>query len=530
MKQITLIILLLLTCVQAFNQQLTPIATKVGKLNISVDPRLELLSAVQVISDYSTINRNTNYSKELISFFSKDSAHIAAKITRQLFNDYGYAYDAPVDLMLRLSQVPNLELVSPYTDRMIERANGVDNLEKYRLALKQFATESNFEQFWNSKIPFYQKMVEYTANDLSDFDPVEKLENYYNESKNSYTATLSPSFIGGYGIRIPSSNNDLDIYGCINAPEMKEGIPYLSKLGLSYFLWHEFGHSFVNPLSVKYKTQIEASSNLFIPIEADMRAKANRDWDYCLNEHIIRALYIRMLALYENEDAARFQFETEKERRFVYIEPIIQKLKQFEHERETKNITFSEYYPTLLTVLDSLSQADNENLLNPPFMGPIRSVLGSSKTAIIYPTNDADTTALKSIFEYTSLILKMKSSNSIICSDIEALKLDLSDYTIMAYGSIESNLFLDKYKETFPFRVTKHTIITDRKHEGEKLRIITCLPNPFNPSKGMMINTATNNRYITGVRNAFTDDYIVFEDIETIVQQGIYKKDNNWHF
>jgi len=46
----------------------------------------------------------------------------------------------------------------------------------------------------NSKKPFCQKMVDFTANDLSGCDPVGKLESYYNESKNSYTVTLSPSF------------------------------------------------------------------------------------------------------------------------------------------------------------------------------------------------------------------------------------------------------------------------------------------------------------------------------------------------
>lgn len=530
MKKILLINVLLFNCICAFNQQLTPISKIVGKLNITVDPRMELLSAVQLISDYPTINRKVLYSNELMQFFSKNSTHEASVLTSQLATDYDFVYDAPVDFMLRLSQVPELKAVHPFSDRMIERAKGKSNLEKYSTALHSFAVESNFAGFWNNKRPYYQKMVEYTANDLSDFDPVGKLESYYNESKNSYTVTLSPSFSGGYGIRIPTSNNGLDIYGCLNVSEMKDGVPYFSKLALSHFVWHEFSHSFINPLTDKHKTRVEASSQLYTSLETEMKAIACNKWANCVNEHVIRAVYIRLLSIYENENAAKMQLENEKSLRFAYIEPLVEKLKQFEYERKAKNITFSEFYPSLLNVLDSLSHSDNEYLLNPPFLGPIRTVLGSRKIAIIYPTNDTDTTALQSLFNYTSNIHKMKSEISILCSDTAALKMDLADYSIMAYGTIESNLFLNKYKETFPFKITGNTILTDKKHEGTRLRIITCLPNPCNNKKGMMVNTSTSNRNIKGVSNPFTDDYLVFEDVENILQHGFYKKGKIWSF
>ena len=530
MKQMLLITALLFNCVHAFNQQLVPLSRTVGKLNITVDPRMELLSAVQVISDYPTINRKVPYSSELMQFFGKNKSHKASILTSQLAKEYDFTFDAPVDFMLHLSQVPELKVTHPFSDRIIERANGKSNLEKYNAALSFFAVESNFAGFWNNKKSYYQKMVDYTTSDLSDFDPVGKLESYYNESKNSYTVILSPSFAGGYGIRIPSPNDGLDIYACLNPTEIKEGVPYFSKLGLSHFVWHEFSHSFVNPLTNKYKYRVEVSSKLYIPLESEMKAMACNNWGNCVNEHIIRAIYIRLLSIYENENEAKLQLENEKSLRFAYIEPLVEKLKQLEHERQTKNISFSEYYPTLLSVFDSLSHTDNEHLLNPPFSGPIRTVLSSRKIAIIYPTNDTDTTAMQSLYNYTSNIHNMKSDFSILCSDSAALKMDLTDYSIMAYGTIESNLFLSKHKDLFPFKITGNTIVTDKIHEGTRLRLITCVPNPYNNKKGMMVNTSTNNHNIKGVTNPFTDDFIVFEDIENILQQGLYKKNGTWSF
>jgi hypothetical protein len=46
----------------------------------------------------------------------------------------------------------------------------------------------------------------------------------------------------------------------------------------------------------------------------------------------------------------------------------------------------------------------------------------------------------------------------------------------------------------------------------------------------MMVNTSVSNRNLKGVNNLFADDFIVFEDIENILQQGSYQKEDTWHF
>jgi len=45
-----------------------------------------------------------------------------------------------------------------------------------------------------------------------------------------------------------------------------------------------------------------------------------------------------------------------------------------------------------------------------------------------------------------------------------------------------------------------------------------------------MVNTSTSNHNIKGVSNPFTDDFIVFEDIENILQYGLFKKGKAWSF
>ncbi|MCC8145193.1 MAG: hypothetical protein LIO93_01870, partial [Bacteroidales bacterium] len=58
MKKLYVLCTLLLVCCAIFSQNLKPVQTQVGKLHISVDPRIELLSVVQNFSTYPLINRS----------------------------------------------------------------------------------------------------------------------------------------------------------------------------------------------------------------------------------------------------------------------------------------------------------------------------------------------------------------------------------------------------------------------------------------------------------------------------------------
>ncbi len=531
MKQLILILAFICWGFPGAAQQFKPVLKNVGKTKIEVDPRMELLCVVQNISGYPYLNREFEYSNGVMQFFEKDSVAEAVRLTRYLMKEHGFVQDAPLDLILRLSEVPELEQTHPFTPRTVERAGSDENLEKYRLALKQFASDSNFAEFWKEHLSYYEKMVEYTANDLEGYDPVTTINTYYNESKKSYTVVLSPLLYGGYGMRVSDQQNKMDIYGCLSADKIKEGIPYYSKDGLSNYLYHEFSHSFINPLTDNYLPVVEATSALFGPIEKEMSAISYGRWITCINEHIVRAAHIRILYSMGEKTAAEDLLEMEKSRRFVYIEPILEKLKQFEQERDTKNSTFTQFYPELMAVFDSISRSNNDDLINPVFTGPVQEVLGKRDIAIIYPTSGADASGLQSVFDYTSRICKMKGELAVLYPDTTALKTDLSNKWIMAYGTMESNLYLKTHRNLFPFQIEADTIYTDQKFVGENLRLITCVPNPQNSRRGMLINTAIRNQSLKGVMIQEKADYLVFEDISKPLQVGSYAKNKEqWEF
>ena len=527
-------VILILCLNQGLVKAMQPVERSVGRLNISIDPRIELLSTIQLLSNYPVVNRNLPYSTEVLSYFEDFSSLEAVTMTSSLLQSYGFSYDAPVTFMLYLSQPPELEPTIMFSDYLLERSGRGDNLEQYRKSIKEFAEKSNFEDFWNSKVPFYNQILDMTISDMGAKDLVKAMEDYFNEAQESYNIVIAPAFIGGYGPKISDADGKEHIYACLSTTNQKDGIPYLSGDNLLYYVWHEFGHSFVNPLTAKYAEKVSSLNQLYEPIRNWMSMQAYGSWETSVNEHIIRAVHIRLMELHICSQQSKAMLENELRNRFIYIEPLIEKLKDFENQRDSKKITFSQYYPELLNVMDSLLKIEYWKQVKTNFSGPINAVSMEQKLAVIYPTQDPNTQALKIVQDYSKLIFGrfFESRGGVLLADTTALQTDLSEYGIITYGTIESNLFLKQHAPTFPFKVENQTIFADKEYTDKDIKLITCVPNPYNPEKGMLIYTALSNRSIQDINNVFHggEDYILFLNPETIISRGFYNKNEKWTF
>jgi len=335
-------------------QNIQPIERSVGKLRVSIDPRMELLTAVQLSSNYPFINRGTDYSKDAIKFFESFSSHEAAKMTDNLQQKYGFSYDAPPNFMMHISQPTELMLQIGLSDYLLKRSGGGDHLEQYRKSIKQFVEESNFETFWNNKIQFYNQILDLTIVEAGEIDFIRQLEAYYNNTQKSFNLIIAPAFGGGFGARIPDAEENYDLYAFVSPTHTKEGIPYLDQFNFLGMCWHEFGHSFVNPLTEQYAESVASLNKLYEPIKEKMTKQAYPTWETCINEHIVRAVVIRLVDLNFGSTPSKSLTDYELSISYIYMEPILEKLKEFEKKRDENGITFSDFYPELLNALGNL--------------------------------------------------------------------------------------------------------------------------------------------------------------------------------
>lgn len=150
---------------------------------------------------------------------------------------------------------------------------------------------------------------------------------------------------------------------------------------------------------------------------------------------------------------------------------------------------------------DKLSTGNNSES---KFVGNISDALFDGNLIIVRPTNEKslNNDIKEYIEEIKSLIKNNLNMDANIIEDKEALNMDLSDYNVIAYGTMEGNLLLSKYKDTFDFKIEEDKVnVNEKEYIGNNYRFITAVENPQNDSKALIIYTAQKEREILDINN-----------------------------
>lgn len=513
--------------------ELEPVKFSKGSFNIIIDPRIELLLSVQLNCKYEPLTSiDFKYKNDMNDFFSKYKNHNAVTTFKELANS-GFSYDAPPAAMMYVSKVPKLEQQIPFSDYLTGRGGGTESLKNLMSNLSNYAVESSFSTFYNSHMKFYNELIGHVAKQLEDRDFAKELESYYGLKKNSYNLVISPLLhSGGYATEIKTKNSNPDIYGFLGPNDSKDNMPIYSKEALFGVGWHEFSHSFVNPTTEKHATEINKYYSLYTPLEDIMSKQAYPNWQICVKEHIVRAVTTRLSYIYLGKQAGDDALKYEKRCGFYYIDGLCNKLEYYEKNRD-KYASFEDFYPELINVFKNYSEQNlTDNFYTSKFEGPINLAYNSRNVVFIVPTNENDKAYNDSILKYVKKINDTFKLSDTIITDKEALTKDLSKNTILAYGTIEGNLWLSKYKSSFPFKIEEDKIKADIEYNGTNLELITALPNPQNWNNALIIYAAQNPKYIIGINSVLhgSTDYVIAKKSE-IIKSGNYIKDKNkWSF
>ncbi len=510
-------------------------------LNVTVDPRFELLSIVQLLSGYGKkFNLITSYDfpykRDILEYFSPYKNHSAVKLFAEM-SAAGFTYDAPPGAMLFLSAPPDLRLTMPFTDYLETRAGGSEKLERFVNTLRDFARETQFMTFFNAHKGTFLQIVANEKKKLEGTDYVGDLEKYYGQKQHSYNIILVPLFVGGFGPRIKQTDGTYDIYNITGPRSIKNALPgFGSAEALKHVLLHEFSHSFINPITESFKEQISKYSSLYDPVSSWMKDQAYGDWMTCVNEHIIRAVSARFASLEKGKEAGDQRILSEKRRGFFYVEPLYEQLENYEAKR---NIfpTIKDFYPEFIKVFKELSEKelgeDFFTVLLTPFTGTINNVFVDDKSVIlIVPTNESDKAIEKKIHAYVKTIHDSFFKDSPILTDKEALNRDFSSNALVIYGTPKGNLWLSQILTKLPVRIESDRIVAETVYQGDHLRFITAWPNPQNPKRGMVIYTAQKAEDIIGINSLFhgPTDYVVAKGMQSLKAANYKKQNGQWSF
>jgi hypothetical protein len=330
-------------------------------LQIRVDPRHELISIVHYISEFEIkgwllkTGLDFEYARRAEEWFSPHKDHPAVKRFEDL-SSKGFTLSAPMAVMLHVSEPPELVMKNTLPQNMLKRVGGEKAFKEFLEMFGDFALSSRFAEFREKNSDLYRSMTDKYTEMIGGRDYVSSLVRYMGYEQHSYNVILNP-LLGPFNIGESITHDDgkSDIYNITGPKTVESDVPVFgTENGIRNLIWHEFAHSYTSPLAEEYRAELEKSSSLFEPMKDYMSRSGYPNWINCVDEHIVRAINIRLCALEISEDEAERLFEMDKKAGFVYVEQIAELLKDYEENRK-QYPEIKHFYPKIITLFNSLS-------------------------------------------------------------------------------------------------------------------------------------------------------------------------------
>jgi len=300
------------------------------------------------------------YFRELKNFFADYKDHQAIKLAEEL-TQKGFSYDAPPNFILNLGPLPNLEPVNGYSDYLLKRAGGYENLETFRKELVKLAAESKFIDFFQKKRPYLDEILKSSAKDFEAMKIITWLQEFFGSRGDRYHLIFAPAFFrGGGAATIEVKDVGKVIYQIIREKgvSIKEPV-FGGKTELEQLSLHEWGHSFVNPALEQHRSQVDALKDLYIPVMDKMKKIAYSGPKTFFIEQVLRAaVLIAVEDLYGKAEAHK-NLAYEQSIGFYLTEFTMEQLRYYRQNRE-KYPSFNDFIPYLL---DSYEQNAKDLLL-----------------------------------------------------------------------------------------------------------------------------------------------------------------------
>ncbi len=508
--------------------QLDPVSVKKNSLAVVVDPRMELLSIVQYLSDYRTAHPTLvaqsqfQYRTEVDEWFSRSKDHPVMEMFSRMASK-GFGFDAPPNFVLYLNQDLSLDPALATDGRLeLDRMGGKDQMARFVAAFKSFAVDSGFPEFYQKHLPYYKQIAEETMKTVGGGDNVGEVEKYYGDKRNSYSVVIASLFgHGSFGPQIERKRGVKDIYCVMGPTGVRDGTPVFGSTDIfNYLQRHEFSHSFVNPLTAKHWDLVGKYSNLLAPMAEKMRASAYGEWHTVVNESIIRAVTSRLAYRIDGREAGDKELNENKSRGFVFTDALVGKLEEYEQNR-SKYPTFDSYYPELVKAFEGFSPDSVRALL--PKEGMTINRQSQVGKCIVYDVAEGEGTA-----DAVSYITKMHDRFWSSRELVDAAKLDeparkekLKDGFVI-YTTIGSPVFnaataplgIKIDKGTFEWKGVKAPV-------GE-LRVFLIGKNPY--GRGYCtVYAGGSTRLLSGMNSLFHGpcSYHIFQGIK-LLKEGHY--------
>jgi hypothetical protein len=326
-----------------------PRSLPVSQTTVTVDQRIELMGAIQLLSGYFLVSYlDSGYKRDAASFFAGCSDHAAVTKFSKL-SASGFDFNNVPEAFISLSEPSELRPRFSLSDSVIASAGGAESLADFWASARDFAQDCRFDEFYASYQSEYQRMVAQSRPTV--VASTSSLVAYLGTPLGSTQVILGPLLHdGGFASRIDNEGGQTAAFAYIGPNAITAGsVDFGDAARLQPLVAHEFAHTVINPLTASHRSQVAATAENFGPLRDAMRREGYSSWDQVINESIIRAITSRLTAADRGEEAANSEVAEEVRRGFVYVPALVDELRRYEKSRDA-NANIEDFYPSLLGV------------------------------------------------------------------------------------------------------------------------------------------------------------------------------------
>jgi hypothetical protein len=323
----------------------------VDKIEVLIDHKIELLSIIQVLSDYY-INQDTivkgdrkyiqHFESAFINFKNDPLIDFFDKICEK---DFSIAH--PCCFFLTLDDSFEKIILNLPSELQWEYLSKESVQHKFLSILTDFIKRIDFLQYFNRNYDNYIKILNNVLDIIDKNRYYPEMENYLGEYSSFYKLIIAPMYGESYAPLLYNKNDEI-INTCVlginfyNTTDINN-----RKVQQEYMVWHEFLHSFINPLSSTYLREIKKLSVSLKKVPKSPK-KYYGNWIIYFNETLIRAISCRLVFSKYGTNIYNYLLNYEFKAGFVFIKKFDAILiEKFEGHRDSF-ISFKSFFPTFL--------------------------------------------------------------------------------------------------------------------------------------------------------------------------------------
>lgn len=317
---------------------------------VKVDARMELVAIVGEIAGFREYSfaHNKAYADAVSKHFGPHADHPVVAFTRKMRTNYRIgSYDLAA-IAVALEQPPTLSRRTPVSEIGFAKMNE-EVVDEFLRLLRDFHRESDFDSFFKQQEPFYKILTKecsalYEGIDISWFPAF-----YGDPAPRNFIVIQALGNAGiGYSSMVSLPGKPAEIYSIVSTPLVDENGNFRIRPGGDVERTvHEFSHSYVNGLVLKYGNGMSVAARpLFEKVKEQMRQSGYGQSVVMVIEYVVRACTMRyMMAHGFDERVIDWSIRQHVASGFIRMPELVKWFDKYEERRDESFPTLDSFMP-----------------------------------------------------------------------------------------------------------------------------------------------------------------------------------------